>query len=178
MESLDKVYARSQMRLKPEDVFKTVHVETVDDIKRLIAELDPARNKSALPIPLNTTMVGTDENNKKVVYSVETVTRSKTRRETLLEGMDVVKKRLEVAERLRNEGEAVEVNGVLSKPALIGNDINGSFGVDKLLERWLGATRDGIFITWKLNDGYIYRYDIFGHKLSRIGLEQWQKSKQ
>ncbi len=167
MEALDKLEARKALRLDPTQVLKPAEANNFDDIKRLVAEFDPKKNPRQIDIPLSTTMTAT-EDNQNVTYRVEARTRSKSRRDILIEGLDVIKGRMESAARIAELQEEIEVNGVLMKPARLGYQTEGTSWVDPLIRQWLGAFRDGIMICWRLADGYTYRYDIYQHKLTRV----------
>jgi hypothetical protein len=141
----------------------------LSDIKRLISALDPARNQVYSDIPLSTTMQ-VREDNKSVEYRVESKTRSKSRRDMLVEGLTIIKNRADVAEKLES-GETIEINGHPMRPAHLGNGVQGSNWVDPIIKHWLGGYRNGILVCWDLDDGYTYRYDIFLHRLTRIERE-------
>jgi hypothetical protein len=158
---------RARARLDPKQVLKPVEIQSVSDIKRLVAELDPQRNPPQLDIPLATTM-DVMENNASVRYRVEVNTRSKTKRDMLIEGLNIIKNRINMEERLSQVGEAVEVNGVLMKPAHLGAGATSHCWVDPLIRQWLGGYRDGVLICWDLQDGFVYRYDVFHHRLTRV----------
>lgn len=167
MEALDKLEARKALRLDPAKITKPPEVHTFDDIKRLVADLDPRKNPRQIDIPLSTTMAAT-EDGQNVTYRVETTTRSKSKRDILIDGLNIIKARMDAAEKIVELQEPIEVNGVLMKPAQLGYRSEGSTWVDPLLRQWLSAHRDGIMICWRLPDGYTYRYDIYQHKLTRI----------
>lgn len=167
MEALDRLEARKALRIDPALATKPAEVNNFEDIKRVVAELDPRRNPRQADIPLKTTMVAT-EDNKNITYQVSATTRSKSKRDVLIDGLDVVKRRITSAEQIAELQETVEVNGVPMKPAPLGYKTEGASWVDPLIKQWLGGYRDGIMICWRLSDGYIYRYDIYQHKLTRI----------
>lgn len=167
MEALDKLEARKALRLDPAQVTKPPEIRGFEDIKRLIADLDPRRNPRQHDIPLSTTMTST-EDNQNFTYRVETTTRSKSKRDMLVEGLDIIKARMAAAEQIAELQEPIEVNGVPMRPAPLGYRTEGTSWVDPLIKQWLAAFRDGIMICWKLSDGYTYRYDIYQHKLTRV----------
>ncbi len=166
MEALDKLEARKALRLDPNQVLKPAEVRTFDDIKRLVAELDPKRNPHQANVPLSTTLTA-NEDNKNVIYKVDAHTRSKSKRDMLVDGLDIIKTRMESAARIAELQEEVEVNGVVMKPARLGYQTEGTSWVDPLIKQWLGGYRDGFVICWNLSDGYTYLYDIYQHKLYR-----------
>jgi len=166
MEALDTALAREKTKIDPRQALAPAEVRTLDDIKRLVSEFDPSRNPPPINVPLAANMV-VREDNREVMYRAETITRSKSRRDILIEGLTIVKNRID-SSHVQDIAEPIEVNGIRMKPACIGNGVHGKNWVDPLIKQWLGGFRDGIIICWDLNDGYIYRYDIFTHKLTRI----------
>lgn len=167
MEAMDRLEARKALRLDPAQVTKPPEVRVFDDIKRLVAEFDPKRNQRQRDVPLSTTMTST-EDNQHFTYLVETTTRSKSKRDLLVEGLDIIKARMAAAQQIAELQEPIEINGIPMKPAPLGYKTEGSSWVDPLINRWLAAFRDGIMICWKLTDGHTYRYDIYDHRLTRV----------
>lgn len=159
--------ARKALRLDPNIILKPAEAHSFEDIKRLVVEFDPRKNPVQLNIPVKTLMDVT-EDDKQVTYQVEANTKSKTKRDMLIEGLNIIKARLAAASQIAEMQEPIEVNGVQMKPANLGYSSEGSNWVDPLIRQWLGGFRDGIMICWRLSDGYTYRYDIYEHKLNRI----------
>jgi len=166
MEALDKLEARKALRLDPNQILRPVEVQSVDDIRRIIAELDPARNPIQHDLPINT-MMNVVEDGTSSTYRVEANTRSKSKRDMIIDGLNIIKARIESAERIAQEQESVEVNGVQMRPAPLGYRVEGSSWVDPLIKQWFGGYRDGLAICWRL-DGFVYRYDPYTHKLHRV----------
>jgi hypothetical protein len=159
MDNMEKIRKRNAQRLD-ESVLDPVEVRSVNDIKRLIAEFDPAREKQHDVINIETNLVDDD------TYSVNADTKSRSKREILLEGLTIIKNRME-ARKSDDVPIPIEINGILMEPAWIGNAEDSITWVDPLLNQWLGATRKGLLICWDI-DGYEYRYRIFDHKLTRV----------
>lgn len=153
--------------MNPEQVMKPVTVHTIDDIKRVVAEFDPIRNPRQVEVPLSTTMEA-QEDGKRNVYQVSAPTRSKSKRDMLIEGLEIIKKREEAAEELASAGQETEVNGRPMKPAILNNNIEGRSWIDPLIHQWMGGIREGTLIVWELNDGYKYKYNVFTHRLIRV----------
>lgn len=166
MEALEKLAARNALRLDP-SVLDPVVVHTYEDIRRVVNELDPKLNPAQVDVPISTLMNVT-EDNKPITYRVEAKTRSRSKRDQLVEGLRIVRDRMAMDETIAASREPVEVNGREMKPATVGYRSEGSTWVDPLLKQWLGAKRQGWTVIWELSDGYTYKYDIFQHKLSRI----------
>jgi len=170
MEALERAYLRNQQKLNP-DVAKPVEIRTLADIKHVVAEFDPSRNPQQTEIPVSAQMEEFVDG-KKVTYQASANTRSKSKRDMLVDGLMVIKKRQEAAEEYEHSGEPVEVNGKMMKPAVLNSNTDGYTWVDPLIRQWTGGTRKGTLITWDLGDGYEYRYEIFTHSLTRISRTQ------
>ena len=164
-EAMEAVFERQSRRLDP-SVANPVIVHKLDDIRRVIAEIDPSRNKSSSEIVL-TTVMDTIEDGKKTSYNVSAPTKSKSKREMLLEGLEIVKRQLEIKDLAINKSTPIEINGVLMKPAEFGDNEKARMWVDPLVKHWLGAFRDGLMICWDI-EGVRYHYNIWEHKLTRM----------
>jgi len=168
MEALDKEWSRQQRRLDPDQVLKPAEVHTVADIKALVSKFDPAKDHAKPELPLSTQIVSKDvgSNQKPTIYQVSATTKSKSQRDMLLEGLELIKKRLEM--QANDDVEPVKVNGKVMQPISLGNGVEGYSWVDSLIKQWLGGYREGTNIYWDLSDGYKYEYNIFEHNLSRF----------
>lgn len=164
MEALDKALERERSRSDP-SILKPVEVHSLNDIKKLLAGLDPKNNQPHNDIPLSAD-ISVRENDRNVTYNVHTKTRSKSYREMLIEGLSIIKSRIQIVDTVAEE--PIEVNGMEMKPPHFGDSVNSSNWIDPLIKQWLGGYRNGILICWNIDDGYIYQYDIFEHKLSRM----------
>jgi hypothetical protein len=176
MEALDREFNRQQRRLDPEKVLKPVSVNTMTDIKSVLSELDPAKNKQQSTISLSTELQSVDNQGNSTTYNVSADTKSKTKRDMLIEGLDLIRKRMEMEEETHDTVDPVEINGRIMKPASLGTGVHSHSWVDPLIRQWLGGRREGIKICWDLADGYRYEYDIYGHKLSRISNNEADQS--
>ena len=167
MEQLDKILAREQQKLHP-SILDPVVVHSVDDIKRVISQLDPNKNPRQSEVTVNTVLAAIDDTTGTTQqYRVTAPTRSKSKRDMLIEGMDIIKNRL-ASESEHTEIPTIEVNGRQMKAAVVGAGSRAKLWIDPLIAQWLGGYRDSIYICWNLNDGYIYRYNIYEHKLTRL----------
>jgi len=170
MENIQRAMNRQKSVQQQAEAFDAPIINTVNDIKRVLHELDPSirLNQSQEDIKLTTDLIGSD-GRKSTNFQVQTITSSKSHRQILLEGFRVIKQRLETAEKLAKEEtiRAVEVNGrPMTPPAAVNTE--GRHAIDAIIERLLGAHREGQFICWDLSDGYTYRYEIFQHRLIRV----------
>ena len=166
MEAMDRLRARDSQRLT-EDVLKPVEIRSLNDIKYVVGTLDPSKNPVSPEVPLSTTIQAATENGTRQIQ-VSARTRSKSRREYLLEGFNSIKRWMESEEQIRATSVSTEVNGVEMRPATIGSGGKGKTWVDQLINQWLGGYREGLFIYWDLGDGFLYKYDLYAHKLTRM----------
>lgn len=163
MEELDKALAREQLKANSQRAFRAVEVRDLNDIRRLVRELDPSLNQTFAEIPINSHLKSI-EDNKQITYRVATKTRSKSKRDMLLEGLTIIKNRMEKTQATAFADKNIEVNGISMRPANFGNGIDGLAWIDSIIKQWLGGYRVGVEICWDL-DGCIYKYNIFTHKL-------------
>lgn len=167
---LERALARDARRIDPKVATKPVEVRTLADIQRIVQEFAPGVEKDGRPLELSTTMTGEGEDGKVETYRVSTFTQTKSRRTMLIEGMDVIARHQKMIDDSRDNSIPIEVNGVpMSPPTLpIQNMISH---VDPMIRRWMGGRRIGLKITWDIQDGYVYLYDIYAHKLTRASKE-------
>jgi hypothetical protein len=166
MEQLEKAMLRDERRLS-QNILKPVEIRSISDIKRVLTELDPTRNQPHSEIPIST-MVNEVEGGKNVTYNVSSTTKSKSKRDILLEGISLIKNRMEKSQDIIDRTEDLEINGRKVRPAVLRSNTDGHAWVDPLIKQWTGGRRDGTIITWDLDDGYQYRYEIFAHKFTRV----------
>ena len=96
---------------------------------------------------------------------VSGVSSSASYRKILLDGLEVIKKRIKAVSAMR---EALDKSEEGEKNNMKVWEVDKlRFNVDTLIERKLGGKRVGIRIRWELKDG-IYEYDPFGNKLFEI----------
>jgi hypothetical protein len=166
MEALERALSRRNLSLD-DKIFDNVVVRSVNDIKRLIAEFDPnvSQQQSAISI---SSVIESNEDGRRVMHPVTTETKSRTRREFLVEGLTIARDRLNLADTTAVSAIPVVVNGVQMLPPRFADSVEGHMWVDPLIKRWLGGYREGNMICWDLQDGFTYRYDIFQHKLTRL----------
>lgn len=165
MENLEKALTREHNRIKPEQI-KRAYANNLNDIKLIIAEFDPARDISLKPVSVNATIDVVDDNLPKS-YSINSISRSLTKRERIINGLDIIKNRIAASEAIKQIDDVV-VNGRTMRPSSITSSIDCVTDVDMLIRDWFGGYRDGVLICWDMSDGYKYRYDIYNHKLTRV----------
>ena len=146
----DMVYARQPVTLE------TVSVRTVEDIRALIKKLNESSSDEST---INGSVDLENEEGKKTI-KVSARLRNKSQKQILQDGLNIVKKR----EEFRNvKQEVIVINNRESKPANVFSN-SPTVWVDKYIDKWLNATREGHHICWILN-GIKYKYDIFENKL-------------
>ena len=151
-------------RLSPESL-KPVEIRSLNDIQGVLAQLNPINNAPTTSIPIETQLEA-DEDGKKVRYKVSATTKSKSKRDILIEGLDLIKRRIDASHD--EQAEELEINGKTMRPATMRSNVDGISWVDPLIKQWTGGTRKGVLITWDLQDGYEYRYEIYSHRLTKI----------
>lgn len=164
-ENLDKALQRQNQKLSTAILQPTV-VSNVDDLKRVLSVVDPKNAKAAPEIEL-AAILNAIEDGKNNTYRVTATTKSKSMRDMLLDGMELVKRQINANNTIAENLDPVEVNGIMMKPPKFGKGGKGETWVDPLIRHWLGGYRDGLTICWDL-DEYQYRYDIYEHKLGRV----------
>lgn len=161
MVSLDELKERESRIIDPSTILK-VKVRTIDDIRIVVSQLDPKYVKPANKADIST-VINSNEDGKNISYKVEATTTSKSIRDMVIEGLDIVKSHI-----ISNESEEeIEINGRAMKPPRIGDNVKAKSWVDPLIKDFFDAYRDGLLLCWDI-DGYKYRYDIYNHKLDRI----------
>lgn len=167
-EALEKLMERERLKLHP-SVADPVIVRRFDDIRRVIGDIDPRNNHVAAEVQINADM-NSLEDGKSVTYRVSAPSRSKSKREMIIEGLNILKRQMEITESFESKASPIEVNGIEMKPPSIGGSEKGRAWVDPLIKHWLGGYRKGLSICWDI-EGYHYQYDIYEHKLTREKIE-------
>jgi hypothetical protein len=157
-EHLSKARNRLKQRL-PESILDPVEIRSLTDIKRILSEFDPAKNSAQKSIPIKADL----QDDKKYAVTADTTSRSK--RDMLLEGFEIMKR--QIKSQNKDDVVPVSVDGIDMLPANTGNAENAMSWIDPLIKQWMGATREGMFICWDI-DGEHYKYDIYTHKLTKV----------
>jgi len=156
-DNLRKARERTARRLD-ESIFDPVEIRSINDIKRALSEFDPSKNGTHNSVPIKADL----EDNQK--YAVVSSTISRSKRDMLIEGFDVIKRQIGPQNK---EIVPVNVDGVNMLPAMAGDASNTFSWIDPLVKQWLGGERKGLFIYWNV-DGIRYKYDIYEHKLTKV----------
>jgi hypothetical protein len=155
--------------------FESPIIRTVSDIKRILAQLEPHSHLNAKfdDVILSTDMAGTDVDHRSQKYHVSAKTKTSSMRDVIIEGLNIVKQREETAAKVLDRAMSIAVDGKDMKPPSVISE-NSFMSVDPIINRTLGGYRNGHYIQWNLADGFIYRYDIFEHRLTRFQSESEQ----
>ena len=162
---LDAIREREARRYS-RDILDPVQVISLQDIQRVVASFDPARNPPRPTVVVRSNMVVNDPTPVNIHVTAES--HSKSKRDLLIEGLDKLKKQIATQEEIKKRAEPVYVNGKSMMPAKARSGEQSSTAVDPLIRQWTGGYRDGLLICWDINDKYIYRYNIYEHRLTRI----------
>lgn len=158
----DYAQQREAMR-RGAEVFEAPKVKSLDDIRRLLVELDPTRSTKDVK-PVKAQLVGKSSDGDPVKYALTMPITSQSKYSLLLDGFIALQTQQEAFEKSRTEAEPVLVNGREMRP-VVPNPVSTHYWVDDVIARWLGATREGLFICWHMPGGLVYKYDIFQHRL-------------
>lgn len=162
-EELQAEMERQENRLD-ERIFQPPVVKYLSDIKRLLLELEP-KSSSGHDVVISSSMIAEDANGRNVTYKLSAVTSDQSKRAMIVDGMKAVRARLELSNRVKSDVKPVVINGREMTP-IVRPIAPAHCWVDDLLQRWFGATRDGLRICWDVEEGR-FLYDIFEHKLFR-----------
>jgi hypothetical protein len=156
-DNLRKARERAARRLD-ESIFDPIEIRSINDIKKALSEFDPSKNSAHNSVPIRADL----EDDQKYAVTSSTISRSK--RDMLIEGFDVIKR------QIGPQGEEimpVNVDGVDMLPATTGDATSTFSWIDPLVKQWLGGERKGLFIYWNVS-GTRYKYDIYEHKLTKV----------
>lgn len=124
----------------------TVVVETLSDIKRVIQEFMPSSSEADATVSAEFVVDG-----QKMQVSAPT---SCTYRKMLLDGFEIVRKRIDVVGKIEQPHLANPLN------------VDGHMWLDDLIKRRLGGIREGLRVRWTLSEGVFY-FDPFAGKLTK-----------
>jgi len=132
-------------------IFTDKKPKSIDDVKALLREFDPKLSADQ-SVTLNAEFA--EESGPTDIKAIATV---KSKRSMLLFGFEKIRYISSI------ERDEILEEYIVPSPAV-------NFGLhwpDQYIARWLGATREGLFIVWNLNSGK-FKYDIFTHTLTRV----------
>lgn len=148
-----------------EEATKPVVCNSLHDIQMALEPFTRAHSNEEIII---TCELSEQADGKPVKYNATGKSKNASLRQTLLDGLAVVKKRIETMSKMREAIESAKSNDESFSTSLQAWDVDKvRFNVDTLIERKLGAKRNGILIRWELPDG-VFEYDAFSGKLYEI----------
>lgn len=148
----------------------TPTISTVDDIKSVLVEFDPKHknNQFQSEPPLAAKFRGrlNDRSDHHVDFQATATASPCTHRSMLMDAMKDLAERRDLAAKMEEAEEPLYVDGhpMRRVPAI---QTNMELPIDSVIRRVMGGYRDGLDVCWDLSDGYTYRYNVFGHALSR-----------
>jgi hypothetical protein len=161
---VDRLKQVEQLR----EALKPVVCKTLADVSAALDRFPVRMTKST---PVLTDIVWKDEDNQSRTDKILGESRSVSLYQLLIEGMDVVKKRLAVTEEIQKAlkaAEEVDDNDLKSAINMRSWDVdNLRFAVDVLIEKRLGGKRRGLRVRWKVQEG-TYEYDPYSRKMFEI----------
>lgn len=157
--TLEEALDREQLAARNKSTFVTRPriVSSVQDIQNILSELHPAYNKTSVA-PIDVQIVDSDNNS----HRVQSQSISRGKREIILEALQIVKTRHETVVA---DSPKIEINGSPINTTKLIIDGGNFVWIDNLIKHWFGAYRDNLDICWDLNDGFVYKYNIWEHKL-------------
>lgn len=171
MERHEKAAARKKAATRAAQQAERPTVNTKDDIIRVIRQFDPNhRDNTSDNVKVSTELVGLDANDKRAKFNITAPTSSKSVRQIILDGLEMVRRRKETAAKIESMAQPVTINGKSMIPPPIMNF--GRISIDSIIDRVTAGYRQDEFIQWDLPDGYTYKYNIFAHELKRFPREE------
>ena len=167
MEAYEKALERERARIDPRTA-EPVTIRNLNELKRVLVEFAPhaRQNTPHSKVKISTTMVARDERDQQQNYVLSADTQSLSRREMIIEALDLIRTRKEVAQKSsKQDPENIEINNKLMSPVAPFVDENAPMAIDRLIHHWMGGVRKGEFIYWEL-DNKIYKYDVRQHRLT------------
>jgi hypothetical protein len=155
-----------------QEAMKPIVVTSLNEIRMIIDHF--TSGKQPLPsVAIKAELSWYDEKEFKQEVSVNSD--SVSLYDLIMTGLEVVKKRTEAYVKVK---EAVE-NAKKSDDFIPNVDIwdtdNMKFSIDYLIERRMGAKRNGLKIRWKISEG-VFEYDPYLNKLYQLEEEDANKS--
>lgn len=150
--------------------FQAPTIHTVDDIRKVLSNLDPSSKLNA-KVPdtdIMAKLTGSDGHSPQT-FRVNATTVTKSYRQIIAEALQIIRNREEAQLKAAAAQSAVDVNDHrMTPPPVIATEAR--LYIDGIIERLLGAYRRGVLICWDLPDG-TYQYDVFLHKLVKVTSE-------
>jgi hypothetical protein len=171
-EAFERSAQRANQAARNEEAFESPTIRSIGDIQRVLQQLDPTDklNIKLSPVKQDVQLLGKDQRGDQHQFQVSAQSETRTHRDILIEGFQILRKRLATQNEAEDKQPVLPlvVNGQEMKPPNVISTDGVVLYIDPLIERLLGGYRDGMYICWNFGDGWIYRYEIFQHRLTRI----------
>lgn len=150
---------------KLREAVKPIVCTTLSDIANALERFSVVENKT---VSFSVDVAWKDDN-KPMVDKVTGSSSGVSLYQLLIEGMDLVKKRIEVTDNLKDAIKAAEEadDEMPLQNMTIWDVDNLRFSVDSLIEKRLGGKRHGLRIRWTVQEG-IFEYDPYARKMFEI----------
>lgn len=166
MEHLERARMREAQRLDP-SALEPIVIKSLDHLKRVISELAPSSDDNSNVVQVPARMNVKSNDGRESIFDVTAPTKSKTKRQMIIDSLNILKHRKEVAEKARLEDRRyIVVNNREVRPLEPFVD-DPRLSIDSLISHWTGGERRGEHIYWNIG-GIEYKYDIFNHRLTKI----------
>lgn len=158
-----------------EEAMKPVQVISLYELKMVLGSL--LSNSANETVTLQANVKSYDENKKKdIVEKVEIKSESVNLYSLIVDGMVIVKNRIEALEKMKAAIKSANESGEEIPNIMQIWDIDKiRFNVDNLIERRLGGKRCGLKIRWKLTEG-VFEFDPYTQKLYEVEVEDDSKA--
>lgn len=145
-----------------------VSVRTLSDIR---SALQPFLKESKEPqVSISTEMTWHDDDGKRQKGLVKSESRDLSLRRMLLEGFDLVKKRVELAKKAKAQSELEDDDDDLLPEKIrwgLFNIDDQYLHVDSLIRKELGGKRKGLRVRWEVVEGK-FEFDPYSNDLYRV----------
>lgn len=155
-----------------ENLDKPTIISSLAEIRELLSIIMSHTEQKEIQLSVNMSWQDeTSQGPKKQSTMVTGISKDSSIFIMLREGMDVVRKRYESTTKFKEGLEKAQQIDEDFKPSFGLWDLNSvRFNVDNLIERRLGAKRNGIRVRWNVRDG-IFEFDVYECKLYKIDEE-------
>ena len=147
---------------------RQITVRTLEDIQSAIIPF--VKEKKGSDIELTAEMSWTDDKGNRQKGIVSAKNRDLTTKQILIEGFELVKKRMDLAAKMKEQSEMDDEDDDLLPDRFrweLFDPDSQVMHVDKLIKQELDGKRKGLRIRWDLEDG-IFEWDPFTGKLFKV----------
>lgn len=141
-------------------------INSVQDIQKLLVNVDPNKDLKVTSLDVSTDMAGTVESSKiQQNFAVNAKVTNVTLRSILIESFKSIRNKKEISDSC-NDLEELVIGGK-SMRRLSPVNLELIDNVDSFIHINFGGYRKEEYVCWDLDDGFTYRYDVFKHQLTR-----------